>query len=433
MRALPAVVLLAAALLVADERAAREPAATAGSAFAARACWQCHAVARDVDGRPAVPAPEGSRRTGPVLGPDLLERSEAWQLANLWAPRAVAADSAMPAYRDLFRPPDEAVAAFVARHDSRDGGADEDGIVTRAEYGGADWEAVLARLDRTRNEIVSAADGAPQPGPEAAALARWLAGLGSRPRAPLDDPAGPSPLRAARDVHDTARAIERGRTLYRRHCAGCHGVRADGNGPVAMFFGNHPPRNFLRGEYRYRSTPVGLPPLDADLYRTIRRGLGGSMPAWPALADAQVWALVEYLKSCHPMYLPRELFVTGAASHAFVAGTDGEPTAAGVDLPGGRVRKRGGRWLWNGRPIEDGETVRAGERSYTFRLGRAVYDWMEEARPEAVAVPEPPFSWSRASAEKGAAVYRAMGCASCHGEQGRGDGPAARSSRANPE
>ncbi len=338
----------------------------------------------------------------------------------------------MPAYRALFGPSDPAVATFIARYDSMDDSASQDGIVTRDEYrksGHDGWPAALARLDKTKDGVVSAADGAPSPKAPARALAKWLVDLtgpSPRPRPRLKLPSGSSPLQ------DKPEAIARGRALHVRHCAGCHGTRADGNGPAAMFFPEHPPRNFLRGEYRYRSTPVGQPPLDLDLFRTIRRGLGGSMPAWPSFSDGQVWALVEYLKSNHPEYVPRELFISGDATHSFVKGTGGERDAFGIDLAGGRVRKRGGRWLWNGRPIADGgpeATVRTGDRVYTFRLGRAVFDWMDEARPRAVKVPAPPFAYSRESAAKGAKVYREFGCAKCHGDEGGGDGPAARHSR----
>ena len=73
--------------------------------------------------------------------------------------------------------------------------------------------------------------------------------------------------------------------------------------------------------------------------------------------------------------------------------------------------------------------MRAGP--YTFRLGRPVYDWMEEFRPRPLAIPEPPFPYSEASADRGARVYREMRCASCHGPEGKGDGPAAAETRGN--
>ncbi|MCK6459863.1 MAG: c-type cytochrome [Planctomycetes bacterium] len=106
--------------------------------------------------------------------------------------------------------------------------------------------------------------------------------------------------------------------------------------------------------------------------------------------------------------------------------------ASGCDLEGGAVRKGpDGRWLWvdasGERPITDG--FRAGP--YAFRLGRVVYDWMEEFRPTPLTVPEPPFPYSAESAERGMRVYRELGCASCHGLEGRGDGAAAADARGN--
>jgi cytochrome c oxidase cbb3-type subunit 2 len=85
------------------------------------------------------------------------------------------------------------------------------------------------------------------------------------------------------------------------------------------------------------------------------------------------------------------------------------------------------RWWWNDKPIEDGLVAGA----YTFRLGRPVFDWMEDSRPKEMPIGEPPFPYSEASAAKGERVYRELQCASCHGLEGRGDGPSAATTRGN--
>jgi mono/diheme cytochrome c family protein len=153
------------------------------------------------------------------------------------------------------------------------------------------------------------------------------------------------------------------------------------------------------------------------------------------LPDAQVWDLVLYLKSLHPHFLTRELFVTdpgGRKGLRIVQEGADTDDASGARLEGGLVRKEpDGRWHFadasGTRPIEDG--MRAGR--YEFRVGRAVYDWMEEFRPEPLRVPEPPFPYSEESANKGLLVYRELQCASCHGIEGRGDGLAAADARGN--
>lgn len=277
--------LAAAALAQEDGRAV----------YREEACWQCH-----LQGDGGFPALEGTRRAGPVLGAPFVPRSREWHLAHLWDPRSTSADSTMPSWARRFRrsPREPRVREFVARHDSRDGGMHEDGIVTREEYertGGGAWEAALADLD-TGNGVVSLADAAPEPDAAIEALVACLEDLEAPAPAPPPDP----PLG---DLADQAAAVGRGRALFLRHCAGCHGERGDGNGPAAPFFGDHPPRNFLRGEYKFRSTLAPDPPADADLFRTIRRGTGGGMPGWPQLSAAQVRDLVEFLKSLHPDYV----------------------------------------------------------------------------------------------------------------------------------
>ncbi|MHC4819575.1 MAG: c-type cytochrome, partial [Planctomycetota bacterium] len=373
---------LVAAILVGAFARAEDRAARGRDVFAAEACWQCHTHARDA----ALVRVEGTRRAGPVIGAPGPARSRDWHRAHFFAPRATSTDSQMPALAGHFasHPNSLEVRAFVERFDPHDGTMHEDGIVTRAEYafaGGRDWEAELRRLD-TGNGVISGADARPVPGPELEALIDYLARE--------ERPESPAPIRAAfprTTPAERQRSIARGRVLFLRHCAGCHGERADGNGPAAPFFGDHPPRNFLRGEYRFRSTLMPEPPLDEDLFRTIRQGAGPSMPAWPAFADRQVRDLVEYLKSNHPGYLPHELFVVrdGEVILAFVQGDADVDDAAGATLGTGYLVKRDGRWWWNGRPVEDALESVVG---YGFRLGRPVFDWMEDFAPERARIPK---------------------------------------------
>jgi len=380
--------------------------------YAREACWQCHVHAQD-----AFPRILDAQRTGPVIGAPGLARSPEWHLAHLYAPRTVSAASEMPAFADLFAPNPRApeVEAFLKEHDH-----DGDGVVTQAEC--ADFRG----LD-TGNGVVSRADAAPIPSPDALALVRYLA---DAEQVALPEDATPhTEPPAGRDA-----AAARGRALFVTNCAGCHGDRADGNGPAAPFFGDHPPRNFLRGDYKFRSTKDAAP-LVEDLFRTIRRGAGPSMPGWPQLSEAQVWDLVFYLESLHPYFLTRELFVTeegGLRGPSIVQKGADTDDASGAVLPDGAIRKEAdGRWWWidaeGARPIEDGLRI----RSHVFHLGRPVYDWMDEFRPEPLAIPEPPFPYSEESAGKGALVYRELGCASCHGLEGKGDGPAAATTRGN--
>jgi len=74
--------------------------------------------------------------------------------------------------------------------------------------------------------------------------------------------------------------LERGRKIYFRACASCHGIRGDGSGPAARGF-DPAPRNFRRGVYKFRTTISGALPLDEDLEHTVREGVPGTeMPRW---------------------------------------------------------------------------------------------------------------------------------------------------------
>ncbi|HVH10799.1 MAG TPA: c-type cytochrome, partial [Gemmatimonadales bacterium] len=94
-----------------------------------------------------------------------------------------------------------------------------------------------------------------------------LAALGAR------SSAQPS-SRAA--VQDTTR----GKAVYAKWCAGCHGGTGAGDGPGARTMLPRP-RNFTGAIYKIRTTASGQLPTDRDLARAIDEGLPGSaMPAW---------------------------------------------------------------------------------------------------------------------------------------------------------
>ncbi len=76
---------------------------------------------------------------------------------------------------------------------------------------------------------------------------------------------------------------------YQQWCARCHGERGDGRGPAsaALRLALQPPRDFTTGRFKLQSTPSGQAPTDADLARTIARGIPGtSMPYFGDLLDA---------------------------------------------------------------------------------------------------------------------------------------------------
>lgn len=160
-------------------------------------------------------------------------------------------------------------------------------------------------------------------------------------------------LEARRQADERGRLAREGAPLFKKYCATCHGQRGDGTGPSARFT-TTPPRDFTRGTYKFRMTPIGAPPTLDDLARTIRVGVRGThMPAWQGkLTPTQIETLARYLTT------------------------------------------------------------------------RADVFWTATPPPPPIDIPaEPPYD--QAAVARGQALYAKMQCATCHGERGGGDGPAA--------
>jgi mono/diheme cytochrome c family protein len=102
--------------------------------------------------------------------------------------------------------------------------------------------------------------------------------------------------------------------LYREHCAACHGAEGRGDGPAAGLLSPRP-RDFTRGQYKFRSTPSGQRPTLDDVARTIRMGLPGtSMPGYAdLLGPEQIARLARHVLSLSPES-PPERGVSAAAA-----------------------------------------------------------------------------------------------------------------------
>ncbi len=91
--------------------------------------------------------------------------------------------------------------------------------------------------------------------------------------------------------------IQSGRILFTRHCSGCHGNAADGQGPASQML-NPKPRNLVTGSFKFRSTPTGTLPTHEDLIRTIDQGIvGSSMPSFRLLSHSEKLSLAMFIKS----------------------------------------------------------------------------------------------------------------------------------------
>ncbi|NCF83345.1 MAG: c-type cytochrome [Proteobacteria bacterium] len=123
-----------------------------------------------------------------------------------------------------------------------------------------------------------------------------LASVSARVASAANQPSKPMPA-------VTPELMEEGKLIYFRRCSFCHGLLGDGNGPASDFLDPRP-RDFTLGTFKFRSTQSGELPLDADLFRTVSRGLPGTaMQAFDkdliknGLSEAQRWAVIAYVKT----------------------------------------------------------------------------------------------------------------------------------------
>ncbi len=178
--------------------------------------------------------------------------------------------------------------------------------------------------------------------------------------------------------------VRAGEVSYNRHCVGCHGSKADGAGPAVRYL-NPRPRNFRSGVFKFTSTESGVRPLRSDLFKTITNGLAGSsMPEFSLVAEARRWDLVEYVR-----YISMR----------------GEFEQFELD------------YAWEEEELPDFEED-----------AQIILDRWSPEKVKAVypAISETPYDAD--SIERGRAMFvdtTGANCASCHGENGAGDGPAA--------
>ena len=169
--------------------------------------------------------------------------------------------------------------------------------------------------------------------------------------------------------------------LYAQHCAGCHGVNGDGNGPAAAFLFPKP-RNFRFGKYRLVSTENSVPS-QADLDALLVRGMpGSSMPSWAHLKPADRALLVQEVYRLTAEGA-RERYVSNLKETQGL--TDDEIKAADVQ-----------------------------EEIADFAKGRTT--------PGEVAAVPVIGAADQAAIARGKEHFIKQACASCHGNEGKGDG-----------
>lgn len=161
--------------------------------------------------------------------------------------------------------------------------------------------------------------------------------------------------------------------LYALHCAGCHGEKGNGVS-VASRFLFPKPRDFRAGRFRLISTANGIPTL-RDLENVLVRGMpGSSMPPWPQLSEGDRRLLAEQVLE---------------------------------------FRREGIRDKERAVAKEDGDEVDVEE------MEKLVVSLTTPGEP--IEVPDLGQPTEEVIA-RGRHLFLTVGCAACHGREGRGDG-----------
>ena len=299
-------------------------------------CFYCHSqYVRPVstDNRPWGPVSADTRRWGPVaepgeyvrdvphlfgpggVGPDLsregLKYSDEWHLAHFWNPPMVTRGSIMGGFSGLF----DAPAAPVKIVDGPDGSTLDQTADTKRLFDftskdqvkltpNADGLLFIPMTARGKYPLVWLPNkefGGPAvklvaETKDIEALIAYVQKLGMN-RGQWRELEVPEETEGAKVVLPRSDDwIARGKVVYERRCTPCHGEKGDGNGWAATFLYKQRPRNFTFGEFKFRLTKGALP-TDADLLRTITRGVRGTaMPAWFELPLDDRLAVMQYVK-----------------------------------------------------------------------------------------------------------------------------------------
>ena len=162
-------------------------------------------------------------------------------------------------------------------------------------------------------------------------------------------------------------SVQVGRDIFAMACMACHGAEGKGDGSVGAMLAPRrapQPRDLTTDLFKFRSTPSGRLPTTADLFRTLTEGVRAI----------------------------------------------GGPLTIGL---------RGYRIMPSFRHMPEEQRLEVIE--YVKSLNKAFW---EQGDVKVVDIPSrPPLTAERLA--RGKTLYADAGCAACHGETGRGDGPSA--------
>lgn len=204
----------------------------------------------------------------------------------------------------------------------------------------------------------------------------------------------------------------RGRGLYRKHCAHCHGVTGDGAGPTASFL-NPYPRDYRMGLFKFKSTGKGQRPTHEDLKRVLVNGIPGTaMPSFLVLPENEIDALIHYVRYLSIRGEVERLLIDYATYELTpqVAPTADEPNPPPED-----------RLVDLAAPADAKESQAEGIRTF---VSEVTEKWVAaETQVTPVPSPDPERDVAKSIAHGRELFYGPLAnCIKCHGDSALGDG-----------
>jgi mono/diheme cytochrome c family protein len=105
----------------------------------------------------------------------------------------------------------------------------------------------------------------------------------------LDDPANLQNPVPADDV-----SLQRGKELFGIHCAVCHGIKGQGDGPVVEYWKPEARRPANLTAERFKAYPDNL------FYAVITQGIGNMPPLRENLTERQYWDVINHVRTLQP-------------------------------------------------------------------------------------------------------------------------------------
>ena len=279
-------------------------------------------------------------------------------------------------------------------------------------------------------------------------LLTWLSGdyFGSPPttvkeyddatsQVTINDSYETAPAAGDRFVVGPGAVLQEGRVLYAEHCQHCHGVSGDGNGPTAQYL-NPRPRDYRLGKFKFTSTNTSDRASRDDLKTTIWEGIPGTyMPSFKLLTDREMHSIVEYVLwlSMRGEIEYREVlkFRNDYSLEAVEESiTDGREDGLSAGEARQQVLDELQEYLDEDWPDEFNDDTKFLAEQWVSGQAEAAQVVPAEAMP----VYDYDSPEAEASRQRGREIYLSANakCATCHGDQGLGDGPQTLAVQKNP-